>query len=71
MVLGQAEVPWRLQTVLEKIKCLFGTLQTKRNIDFSVSGVLPLAGRLLLQKDQSLLPTAIMKKVVSRGSLPL
>ncbi|CAK9168628.1 unnamed protein product [Ilex paraguariensis] len=37
---------------------------TERNSDFSASGVLPLAGMLLLQKDQSLLPTARLKKFV-------
>ncbi|CAK9172959.1 unnamed protein product [Ilex paraguariensis] len=55
MVLGQAEVQWRLQTVLEKIGCLFGTLQTERNIDFSVSGVLPLAGRFCFAAESDVL----------------
>ncbi|CAK9133712.1 unnamed protein product [Ilex paraguariensis] len=89
-----AEVPWRLQPILERIKYLFGFLKvktkhiyreangiadflasfavlTERNSDFSASGVLPLAGMLLLQKDQSLLPTARLTKVINRGTLPL
>ncbi|CAK9168972.1 unnamed protein product [Ilex paraguariensis] len=39
--------------------------------DFSVSGVFPTVGRILLQWDQSLLPSARVQKIVSRGTLPL
>ncbi|CAK9163731.1 unnamed protein product [Ilex paraguariensis] len=40
--------------------------QSRCNFDFSASGVLPIAGRLLLQQDQSLLPT-LRKKFVLKG----
>ncbi|CAK9167894.1 unnamed protein product [Ilex paraguariensis] len=43
---------------------------TERTTDFLVNGVFPLAGRLLLQKDQSLLPTVRLKRFVNRGALP-
>ncbi|CAK9160554.1 unnamed protein product, partial [Ilex paraguariensis] len=36
MVLGQAEVPWRLQIVMEKIRCLFGILQVQKLMELLI-----------------------------------
>ncbi|CAK9169162.1 unnamed protein product, partial [Ilex paraguariensis] len=40
-------------------------VQTERNSEFSVSGALPLAGRLILQQDQSRLPTVRLKRMIA------
>ncbi|CAK9183445.1 unnamed protein product [Ilex paraguariensis] len=42
-------------------------VQRGRSIDFSASGVLPLAGRMLLQWDQTQLPATRIKRVVQRS----
>ena len=87
MVLGKAEIPWKLRRVLGEIWELLGALpfqfkhvyresnvvadflasfavHTGRCHEFFANDFLPVAGRLLLQRDQGMLPTTRKKRVI-------